>query len=240
MSSFDLIPDPLVRSALEAGAAVSMMHAVEMQGIRALAMPRKLAVCHEVGHAILFASEQVPVSCVEIFRVDVTAGWDRQPSATEQSNLKDLGPTWGGFCWAKGGPFNWDCHKQEDLLKCSLAHISHGIRMQISGLAGETALYRGDVPGASSIDERAVSQFAAIAAGQISNQDPQKLWLSLFRECVGIIKQNEIVARRLIRALGHPVDKVEGDALEAILRKVKRRRREPLIPESGSATRPSV
>jgi hypothetical protein len=235
MSSFDLIPDPLVRSALEAGAAFSIMRAVKEQGIRALAMPRKLAVCHEVGHAIVFAAEQVPVSCVEIFRVDVMAGRERHPSPLEQANLKELGPTWGGFCWAKGGPFSWGCHEQEDLLKCSLEHISHGIRMQISGLAGETALFRGDIPGASSVDERAVSQFSAIAAGQISNQDPQKLWLSLFRECVDTINQNEIVARRLIRALGHPIDKVDGDALQAILRKVKRRR-----PESKLTKRPRV
>ena len=233
MSSFDLIPDPQVRSALEAGATISMMRAVEKQGIRALAMPRKLAVCHEVGHAIVFAAEQVPVSCVEIFRVDVMAGRDRQPSPIEQANLKQLGPTWGGFCWANGGPFNWGCHEQDDLLKCSLEHISHGIRMQISGLAGEAALYRGELPSASSIDERAVSQFAAVAAGQISNQDPQELWTTLYRECVSMIKQNEIVARRLVRALGHPVNKIEGDALQAILRKVKRRRREPLVPESS-------
>ena len=117
------------------------------------------------------------------------------------------------------------------MLKCSLEHISHGIRMQISGLAGETALYRGDIPAASSIDERAVSQFSAIAAGHISNQDPQKIWLSLFRECVDTIKQNEKVARRLIRAFRYPVHKVEGDALHAILRKVSRRRREPLVPQ---------
>jgi hypothetical protein len=114
-----------------------------------------------------------------------------------------------------------------------LEHISHGIRMQISGLAGEAALYRGELPSASSIDERAVSQFAAVAAGQISNQDPQELWTTLYRECVSMIKQNEIIARRLVRALGHPVNKIEGDALQAILRKVKRRRREPLVPESS-------
>jgi hypothetical protein len=197
MSALDMIPGEYDRNLIHSAIQARLKSVGEL----AFASPRKLAAFHEIGHAICFAAEQVPVYSVELFQLPFRPGHSR--------------PRWGGYCTASGGPFGWGRNERTDAATMNEEKLFHCIRMLISGAAGEWVLYGKEIPGASSIDEIAVSQF--LIGGRTWDRDPGDIWQDLFDQCRATIKRNEKIAREIMRAFACGVDKLEGNQLQVLL-----------------------
>ena len=203
-SAIDKIQNPQLRQELHAQAMHLMAAAHRSAGWAALAQPRDLVVCHEVGHAIVHTTQGENVVSIAV--------WKGTPPPELAAAV---GEVWAGLT---------DVPEPESVSTSSPPErIRQFIRRQISGYAGEFELYDGKVPGGSSMDERVVSQlFAArlkvpsvvMTSGWLT---PEQVWSGLLSECRRIIKQNETVARQLISAMADR-DKIEGDALEPLSR----------------------
>ncbi len=205
MTALDIIHDPVWQQQAHQ-VAYDHLAAKMKNGERVEQSPRKLAIVHEVGHAIQHFSEGVPVTSIEVF-ID------------ERASQVFGHTSWGGWCTAHGGPHGWG-EKKTKVASMSLEALTHAIRMTISGYVGETVLYKKKIPLGSSMDELLVSQTMATWAAEKCGADPQKIWIVCCAECAWAIKRNETAVHKLIHLLNGR-DKIEGEKLQAALALVK-------------------
>jgi hypothetical protein len=198
---------------------------VSQHGIAALAMPRDLAVCHEVGHAVTAAADGVTVARAEVFGKTMIQYFGekhgRPLTRPERRRLARSGydlasKHWGGFTTWGTSPFPTDnAGTYFNPKSGELPAFIHHIVMLIGGICGELMLYSGTVPEASSLDEIMMSQ--ALCFGRTgSHEAAESLWNGVWRETCITIKRYEPVARKLIAAFGNK-DVVEGPELHTIL-----------------------
>jgi hypothetical protein len=110
-------------------------------------------------------------------------------------------------------------HLDKALIEHTRNYVSqfiHRIRTLIGGICGESMLYSGTVPEASSLDEIMLSQ-ALCFDRTGSHVNAKSLWNDVWRETCITIKRHEPIARKLIAAFDQK-DIVEGPELHAILR----------------------
>ena len=210
-SAFDKAADPVVTGALEQAAVASMHDIFRQHGPKAFLMPRDLAVCHEVGHVIV-----ATVDAVSIEYVEVTG---RTVAELAKIGLPPGDLAWGGFTGFADSPFPLDMSgRPVDIVKLDLPSFQHAVRMELGGIAGEHVLYDGEIPAASSLDERMFSQHACAMRAR-GNTDIAKIaWRDLFEETCSIIEQNRETAGELIAAFENK-DRLEGPELQEVLNK---------------------
>jgi|tagenome__1003787_1003787.scaffolds.fasta_scaffold20982690_4 hypothetical protein len=176
-------------------------------GLAAFAMPRRAAVAHEAGHAIVGAHEGIPVRRVTVF--------SRSAFGVE---------LWGGCCTEAGAGWTTgpDTTADDDLGRA---------RFIIAGLAAE-AITRTDTP-ASSIDELTLSQFVGLNAAVKLDDDPdrsdaayaayaEQLWHErVWGEAIAILDANREPFLQLVKWLERK-GSMQGARLRRVLGQVRR------------------
>ena len=210
-SAFDKAVDPVVTSALEQAAVAAMHDIFRQHGPKAFLMPRDLAVCHEVGHVIV-----ATVDAVSIEYVEVTG---RTVAELAKIGLPPGDLAWGGFTRFADSPFPLDMPgRPTDVVTLDFASFQHAVRMELGGIAGEQVLYDGEIPAASSLDERMFSQHACEMRARGNTEIAKIVWRDLLKETCSTIARNEDLAGELITAFNDK-DRLEGPELQEILDK---------------------
>ncbi len=210
--AFDKALDPNVTADLER-AALAAMHCIFLQhGPEALLMPRHLAVCHEVGHVIVATTDGVTIAYVEVTGQTVAP-------ALAKIGFPPGDLVWVGFTRFADSPFPLDMPgRPVDIVKLDFPLFQHAVRMELGGIAGEHVLYDGDIPAASSLDERILSQHACAMRARGNTEIAKITWRDLFKETCSTIEQNRETAGELIAAFENK-DRLEGPELQEVLNK---------------------
>ena len=226
--ALDSICDPKGQQYLKAELFNKAADYFKQHGGAGFAMPRPLAIYHEVGHAIVAAFDGVTVKRVEVHGKTLIQlfrnSHGRNPRKIERQRLEAAGfnlthKQWGGWCYWQASPFPGDIpgtvinlNTADDLT------FGHRVRMELGGICGEEVLCDSEVPQASSLDEIVASQ--AMCLNRLGDHaSAHELWGRLWRQTCAIIKQNEPTAHALVTAL-RDTDSIEGPSLQTILKGV--------------------
>jgi len=220
--AFDKAVDPAVTGALERAAKAAMRDIFLRHGPEALLMPRDLAVCHEVGHVIVATVDGVSIEYVEVTGQTVAELCACKMDDAELAK-NGLPPSdylaWGGFTRFADSPFPLDMPgTPADIVTLDLPEFQHMVRMELGGIAGELVLYDGEVPAASSLDERLLSQHACEMRARGNTDIAKTVWRGLFKDTCDTITRNDGVAGELITAFENK-DRLETPELQEILDK---------------------
>jgi hypothetical protein len=217
--AFDKALDPNVTGDLKR-AALAAMHCIFLQhGPEALLMPRGLAVCHEVGHVIVATVDGVSIEYVEVTGQTVAEVCKMDDAALAKIGLPPGDFAWGGFTRFADSPFPLDMSgRPEDIVTLDFPSFQHLVRMELGGIAGEYVLYDGEIPAASSLDERMLSQHVCEKRARGNTDIAQIAWRDLLKETCSTIEQNRATAGKLIAAFENK-DRLEGPELQEILDK---------------------
>jgi hypothetical protein len=223
--ALDKLVDPAVIGALKR-AVLATMHDILLQhGPGAFIQPRPLAVAHEVGHVIVAAIDGVSIEYVEVNGPTADELFASKMDGIGRARLKESGlphgdeRIWGGFTRFADSPFPLDMPGDAaDIVTLDLSAFQHIVKMELGGIAGEHVLYDGEIPAASSLDERILSQHACAMRAHGNTDIAQFVWRDLFKADCEIIDRNEDVAGDLVAAFENK-DRLEGPELQEILDK---------------------
>ena len=142
-----------------------------------------------------------------------------KPKDKDAFVFEHCGHAWGGFTRFADSPFPLDMPgRPVDIVKLDLPSFQHAVRMELGGIAGEHVLYDGEIPAASSLDERILSQHACEMRARGNTEIAKITWRDLFKETCSTIEQNRETAGELIAAFENK-DRLEGPELQEVLNK---------------------
>lgn len=154
--ALDCVINPLAKRRLHEALFEHTRNYASKHGGAAFAMPRDLAVCHEVGHAVIGAVDGVTVARVEVFGKSVIKSLEekhgRPLTRPERRRLvrngyDPAGKHWGGLTTWGTSPFPGDeAGTYFDPQSVETSIFAHHIRMMVAGICGEYVLYNGTVP----------------------------------------------------------------------------------------------